>query len=163
MLWKCGNVQTFWKHDNIKIFGNSSDKSKVFAKKWLLLFSQESFVFSTVIQTYKNEIYWVWFFLLFYTGWKWSATLVTVGEEHIMRLLENMLPRKNIGPNMEEVAGTGGNCTIQSFMMCCSHQILFGWQNQEECSGCGMRHLWGRGEVHTWFWWGNLSQTYPPI
>jgi hypothetical protein len=49
-----------------------------------------------------------------------------VGEEHTMRLLENMLPRKNIGPNMGEVAGTRGNCTIQSFMMCCSHQILFG-------------------------------------
>ena len=56
----------------------------------------------------------------------WSATLVTVGEEHIIRLLENMLPRKNIGPNTKELVGTGGNSTIQSFMMCCSQQTLFG-------------------------------------
>jgi len=97
----------------------------VFAKKCLLLFSQESSVFTIAIQKY--EIYRsIIFPVVLYGLETWSATLVTVGEEYIMRLLESMLLRKNIGPNMEEVAGTGGNCTIQSFMMCCSHQTLFG-------------------------------------
>jgi hypothetical protein len=105
------------------------------------------FCLSNCYPKYKNEIYSSMIFPVGLYGFEtWSATLVRVGEEHIMRLLENMLPRKNLGPNMEEGAGTGGNCTVQSFMMCCSHQILFGGQNQEECSGCGMTYMGeGRG------------------
>lgn len=62
---------------------------------------QESCVFQIVIQKYKNEIYRSMIFPVVLNGLEtWSATLVTVGEEHIMRLLENMLPWKNIGPNM---------------------------------------------------------------
>jgi len=24
--------------------------------------------------------------------------------------------------------------------------------------GVGVRHVWGRGEMHTGFWWGNLEE-----
>jgi len=41
-------------------------------------------------------------------------------------------------------------------MICTAHQILFGWSNREEWDGRGVCHIWGRGEVCTGFWWGNL-------
>jgi len=30
------------------------------------------------------------------------------------------------------VEGTGVDCTLRSFMIFTSHQLLFGWPNQEE-------------------------------
>jgi len=38
-------------------------------------------------------------------------------------------------------------------MICTDHQILFGWSNREERDG---RHIRGREEVRTGFWWRNL-------
>ena len=39
-----------------------------------------------------------------------------------------------------------------------THQILFGWSNEEEWYGSGMWHLRRRGNVHTGFWRENLKE-----
>jgi hypothetical protein len=37
--------------------------------------------------------------------------------------------------------------------------ILFiGLSSQEGLDGRGMWHAWGKGEVHTGFWWGGLRE-----
>jgi hypothetical protein len=38
-------------------------------------------------------------------------------------------------------------------MICNAHQ-----SSQEECDGWGRWYVWGRGEVHTGFWWGDLRE-----
>jgi len=53
-----------------------------------------------------------------------------------------MLLRKISGPKREEVTG---ECRSE-------------WSNQEEWSRWGMWHVWEIGEVHTRFWWGDLSE-----
>jgi hypothetical protein len=37
-----------------------------------------------------------------------------------------------------------------------AHPLLFGWTHREEWDGWGMWHVWGRGQVYTGFWCGNL-------
>jgi hypothetical protein len=29
-----------------------------------------------------------------------------------------------------------------------------------ECDGQGMWHVWGRGNMHRGFWWGNLKERH---
>jgi len=41
-------------------------------------------------------------------------------------------------------------------MICTVHPKFFRWSNRKEWDGRGMQRLWGRGEVYTGFWWGNL-------
>jgi hypothetical protein len=42
-----------------------------------------------------------------------------------------------------------------TFLRVLSPYILFGLSNQE-WKWKGIWHVWGRGELHTGFWWGNL-------
>ena len=39
---------------------------------------------------------------------------------------------------------TGENCVMRSFMICTTHQILFGWCNREEWDGLDMWNVWDR-------------------
>jgi hypothetical protein len=43
-------------------------------------------------------------------------------------------------------------------MLYIPHQTLLRWPNQEDWDGKNMYHAWGRREVRTWFWWGNLRE-----
>jgi len=47
---------------------------------------------------------------------------------------------------------------MSSLIICTPHQILFGWSNREEWDRRRMWQVWGKGEVHTGFWWGNLRE-----
>jgi hypothetical protein len=47
---------------------------------------------------------------------------------------------------------------MKSVMICTHRKILSGRSNQ--INGCGMWHVQSRGEMHTGFWWGNLSDHF---
>jgi hypothetical protein len=47
----------------------------------------------------------------------WSVTLK---EEHRLRVFENRVLRRIVGPKRNEV---GGNCTMRSFITCTLHQV----------------------------------------
>jgi hypothetical protein len=49
-----------------------------------------------------------------------------VWREHGVRVFENRVLRKILGPKREKVTGTGGHRIERSFMICSLHQILFG-------------------------------------
>jgi hypothetical protein len=50
---------------------------------------------------------------------------------------------------------SGENCVMKSFVICITHQILFGWSNEGGRDLQGMWHAWMRRD--TGFWWGNLK------
>jgi hypothetical protein len=52
----------------------------------------------------------------------WSITL---REERRLRVFENRVLRKMLGPKRDAVTGTGRDCIIRSLMICTPHQILF--------------------------------------
>jgi len=54
----------------------------------------------------------------------WSFT---VREEHRLRVFKNRVLRRIFGSKREEVTqGDAGECIMRAFMICTSHQILFG-------------------------------------
>jgi len=44
----------------------------------------------------------------------------------MLRVNENRVLRKIFGPKRDNVQGSGENYIMRSFMICTSHQILFG-------------------------------------
>lgn len=68
----------------------------------------------------------------------WSLTL---GEEHRLRVLKNMMLRKLLRPNKEEVTDNGKNCIIRSFMILTFHYFL---HDQIKKNGLGGLHMWRR-------------------
>ena len=70
---------------------------------------------------------------------------LTLREEHSLRMLEKRVLRKISGPKTDEVTGGGG--VLWSVLLT---KYSSGDQKRD------MWHRWGRGEVHTGFWWGNL-------
>jgi hypothetical protein len=67
----------------------------------------------------------------------WSLTL---RDEHRLRVFENRVLRKVLGPKRYEVT-SGEDYIMKSFMIRTAHQILFGSSNQEELDGRGMWHI----------------------
>jgi len=47
---------------------------------------------------------------------------------------------------------------MRSLTICTPHEILYGLSNKEECKAVGLKHVWGRGKVHTGVWCGNLKE-----
>jgi hypothetical protein len=50
--------------------------------------------------------------------------LITLREEHILRMPENMMLRRIFGPRREEMAVAGEDYRMRSFITCTHHQIL---------------------------------------
>jgi hypothetical protein len=59
----------------------------------------------------------------------WSLTL---REDHRLRVFENRVLRRIIGPKRDEVTGNGGSCTVRNFIMCTHPQISLGKSSQGE-------------------------------
>jgi hypothetical protein len=51
----------------------------------------------------------------------WSLTL---REEHRLRVFQNRVLRRKLGPKRGEVTGGWRNCIIKSFIICTLHQML---------------------------------------
>jgi hypothetical protein len=50
----------------------------------------------------------------------------TLREERRLRVFVNRVLRKVFRPTRDEVKGSGEDYIIRSFMLCTSHQVLFG-------------------------------------
>ena len=66
----------------------------------------------------------------------WSLTL---WEERRLRVCENRVLRRRVGPKRDEVPREcRENYIIRSLIICTDHPILLGWKNREECEKWGM-------------------------
>jgi hypothetical protein len=52
-----------------------------------------------------------------------EAWLLTLREEHRLRVFENGVPRGIFGPKRDEVTLGGGNCIIRSFITCTLREV----------------------------------------
>ena len=59
----------------------------------------------------------------------WSFTL---REERRLRVLENRVLRRVLGPKRDEAKGSGENYIMRSLVVCAPHPILCGLSNREE-------------------------------
>jgi len=80
----------------------------------------------------------------------WSFTL---REESRLRVFENRVLRRIFGPRREEATGEWRR--LHNDLYCSPNTE---WSNQEEWDRQGTYNIWGRGEAHTGFWWGNLRE-----
>jgi len=70
----------------------------------------------------------------------------------MMRVFESRMLRRIFGPKRDEVTGSGGDFCIEEL-----HEL---YRSPKETLGQGLRQAWGKGNVHTGFWWGNLRERY---
>ena len=54
----------------------------------------------------------------------WSLTL---REERRLRVFENRVLRRVLGPKRDKVTGNGENYIMRSLLICTPYPILFGW------------------------------------
>jgi hypothetical protein len=54
--------------------------------------------------------------------------------------------------------GNGESYIMRSWMICIPYPILCGWLNREGWDGQDIWRVWGRKEVCTGCWWGNLRE-----
>jgi len=73
------------------------------------------------------------------------------------RLFKNRVWKKILRPKKRDVTRDWRKLHNEEFHdLCLSPK--WGWSNQEEQDGWGLSHVWGKGEVCTRFWWGNLRE-----
>ena len=81
----------------------------------------------------------------------WSFVLI---KNPRLKVSYNMVLRiiQYIRPTKDEVTGEWKKLYYEEFYVLfpLAHIILL--SNQEKVDGCGMKSLWGRGEVRTGFW-----------
>jgi hypothetical protein len=64
---------------------------------------------------------------IFYTNiTNYTFTCFTLREEHRLRVYENRVLRRIVGPKGEEVAGGWTKLKVKSFATCTPHQIFLG-------------------------------------
>jgi len=105
-------------------------------------------------QKYKGQE--IWTIILHFVLYGCETCYPTVSEEHRLRVFGNRVLRKIFCPMWDEVMGEWGRWHNETLYGLYSPNI---WViNQEEWDGQGMLHIWGRWEVHTRSWWGDLRE-----
>ena len=85
----------------------------------------------------------------------WSLTLK---EESRLNVFESRVLRRIFGPKRDEITSEWRKLPNEELNDLYSSPNIFRASNQEEWEGRGVLHVWGRGEVHTGFLWGNLRE-----
>jgi hypothetical protein len=63
---------------------------------------------------------------------------LTLREEHRLRVFENRVLRKVLGPKRDEVTGKSRRLHNEELYDCTGHKILFGLSNKEELDRQGI-------------------------
>ena len=78
---------------------------------------------------------------------------LTLGEERRLRVFENRVLSRIFGPRWAEVAGEWSKLHNDELNVLYSPNIIRVIKSRK------MRwNVWGRRDVHTGFWWGNLRE-----
>jgi hypothetical protein len=80
--------------------------------------------------------------------------LVSLTRTTQIEVFENGERRSILGPEKDEVDGTGTNCILSSFTICIFQQLLLGLQNEMQREEWDMQHTWA-DEKCIEFWFGN--------
>jgi hypothetical protein len=85
----------------------------------------------------------------------WSLIL---REERRQRVFGNRVLRRIFEPKRDDVTVEWRKLHNEELNdPYCSSNIIRVIKS-DELDGRGMQHVWGRGRVHTGFWWGNLRE-----
>jgi len=101
------------------------------------------------IKIYRNIILHV----VLYGCETWSLTL---REERRLRVFENMVLRRVFGSKRDEVIGEWRKLHNEELSHLYSLPNIVRVVKSRRMRWPG--HVWGRGEVYTGFWWGNLRE-----
>ena len=76
-----------------------------------------------------------------------GTTVFSINGRARVKTFGNRVLAKAYQSNSEKVRGKRENCIINNF-----------FSNQGERDECSMWRIWGKGEIQTRFWWGNLRE-----
>jgi len=79
-----------------------------------------------------------------------------LGPSHKMRMYKDKVLRNKGGPQKDAVTENWRRMQSEELQNLYSSPNIL--QGQEKLNGRSMRHQWGRGGVHTGFWWGNRRE-----
>jgi hypothetical protein len=82
---------------------------------------------------------------------------LTLKKQRRLKVFENRVLRRIFGPKRDEVTGEWRKLNNEELIdLCCLPAIV--WVIKLRMRLVGHVALWGRGEVYTGFWWGNLRE-----
>ena len=84
-----------------------------------------------------------------------GTCLLTLREERRLKVSESRVLRGSKGIRKQR---SGENYITRTLMICRLHQLLLGAIKSRRMRWAGHVALWGRQEVHTGFWWGDLTE-----
>ena len=87
-----------------------------------------------------------------------GVVLLTLREEHRLRVFENWVLRRIFGSKRDEVTGEWRKLHNEEHNDLFSSPHISRVMKSKRMRWRGHVALWGTGEVYTGFWWGNLRE-----